>query len=82
MVNAQWRQGGNPKVYRGRHRWNKEDLEMTQQRRAWVAPIMTVLFLSVFLAGCPKRPEVTETAPKAIGPQGAIAMSANAILSP
>ena len=49
---------------------------MTQQRRAWVAPIMTILFLSVFLAGCPKRPEVTETAPKAIGPQGAIAMPA------
>lgn len=46
------------------------------QRRMWVGSSMTALVLSVFLVGCPKRPEVTETAPKAIGPQGAIAMPA------
>jgi len=36
----------------------------------------------LFLTGCPKRPEVAETAPKPIGPQGAIAMPAPALPSP
>ncbi len=49
---------------------------MVWQRRTWFSSIITLLFLSVFVAGCPKRPEIAETAPKAIGPQGAIAMPA------
>ena len=49
---------------------------MVWQRRTWLSSIITLLFLSVFMAGCPKRPEIAETAPKAIGPQGAIAMPA------
>jgi peptidoglycan-associated lipoprotein len=60
----------------GRHAWCKEGLEMVWQRRTWLSSIITLLFLSVFMAGCPKRPEIAETAPKAIGPQGAIAMPA------
>ncbi len=49
---------------------------MKQVRRSWVGSTITLVLLSFFLTGCPKRPEVTETAPKAIGPQGAIGMPA------
>jgi len=38
--------------------------------------------LSVVLAGCPKQPEIAETAPKAIGPQGAIAKPAFPLPAP
>jgi peptidoglycan-associated lipoprotein len=49
---------------------------MVWQRPRWLSSIITLLFLSVFMAGCPKRPEIAETAPKAIGPQGAITVPA------
>ena len=49
---------------------------MKQMRRSWIGSTITVVLLSFFLTGCPKRPEVAETAPKAIGPQGAIGMQA------
>jgi peptidoglycan-associated lipoprotein len=49
---------------------------MKQVRRSWVGSTITVVLLSFFLTGCPKRPEIAETAPKAIGPQGAIGMPA------
>ncbi|MBI3780148.1 MAG: peptidoglycan-associated lipoprotein Pal [candidate division NC10 bacterium] len=49
---------------------------MKQVRRSWAGSTITVVLLSFFLTGCPKRPEVAETAPKAIGPQGAIGMPA------
>jgi peptidoglycan-associated lipoprotein len=49
---------------------------MKQVRRSWVGSTITVVLLSFFLTGCPKRPEVAETAPKAIGPQGAMGMPA------
>ncbi len=48
---------------------------MMWQRRMWLSSMITLLFFSAFIAGCPKRPEIAETAPKAIGPQGAIEMS-------
>ncbi len=55
---------------------DKEELEMKQVWRPGVGSTITVLLVSVFLTGCPKRPEIAETAPKAIGPQGAISMPA------
>jgi len=48
---------------------------MKQKRHRWVGfLITTLLVVPFFLVGCPKRPEIAETTPKAIGPQGAIAM--------
>jgi len=48
---------------------------MKRQQPTWVGFfITTLLVVPFFLAGCPKRPEIAETTPKAIGPQGAIAM--------
>jgi peptidoglycan-associated lipoprotein len=48
---------------------------MKQQRQTWVGFFSaTLLVVPFFLVGCPKRPEIAETTPKAIGPQGAIAM--------
>jgi peptidoglycan-associated lipoprotein len=55
---------------------DKEELEMKQVWRPWTGSTITLLLVSVFLTGCPKRPEIAETAPKAIGPQGAISMPA------
>ncbi|MBF8262010.1 MAG: hypothetical protein HW376_1539 [candidate division NC10 bacterium] len=48
---------------------------MKQKRHRWVGFFVTTLLVVPFLlVGCPKRPEIAETTPKAIGPQGAIAM--------
>jgi peptidoglycan-associated lipoprotein len=48
---------------------------MKRQQPTWVGfLITTLLVVPFFLVGCPKRPEIAETTPKAIGPQGAIAM--------
>lgn len=49
---------------------------MRQVCRTWLGSVITLVCVSLFLSGCPKRPEVAETAPKPIGPQGAIAMPA------
>lgn len=51
---------------------------MNDVRRTCVSSTIALFLVLVFLTGCPKRPEVAETAPKAIGPQGAIAMPAPA----
>lgn len=46
---------------------------MKDVRRTCVSSTIALFLVLVFLTGCPKRPEVAETAPKPIGPQGAIA---------
>jgi len=56
---------------------DKEESEMKQVWRPGVGSTITVLLVLLLLTGCPKRPEIAETAPKAIGPQGAIAMPAS-----
>src|SRR5574341_33792 len=62
---------------------NKEGFEMKWQQPTWVGFFVTTLLVVPFLlAGCPKRPEIAETTPKAIGPQGAIAMPGPALPSP
>lgn len=56
---------------------------MRQKRHAWVGFFITTLLVVPFLlVGCPKRPEIAETSPKAIGPQGAIAMPGPALPPP
>ncbi|MBI4380108.1 MAG: peptidoglycan-associated lipoprotein Pal [candidate division NC10 bacterium] len=56
---------------------------MKQKRHAWVGFFITTLLVVPFLlVGCPKRPEIAETSPKAIGPQGAIAMPGPALPPP
>jgi len=56
---------------------------MKQKRYRWVGFFVTTLLVVPFLlVGCPKRPEIAETAPKAIGPQGAIAMPGPALPPP
>jgi peptidoglycan-associated lipoprotein len=51
---------------------------MKDVRRTCVSSTIALFLMLLFLTGCPKRPEVAETAPKPIGPQGAIAMPAPA----
>jgi peptidoglycan-associated lipoprotein len=59
----------------GISRRTKEGFEMKWQQPTWVGFFVTTLLVVPFLlVGCPKRPEIAETTPKAIGPQGAIAM--------
>ncbi|MEK6569055.1 MAG: peptidoglycan-associated lipoprotein Pal [candidate division NC10 bacterium] len=56
---------------------------MRQKRHAWIGFFITTLLVVPFLlVGCPKRPEIAETSPKAIGPQGAIAMPGPALPPP
>jgi len=56
---------------------------MKQKRHRWVGFFVTTLLVVPFLlVGCPKRPEIAETTPKAIGPQGAIAMPGPALSPP
>ena len=56
---------------------------MKQKRHRWVGFFVTTLLVVPFLlVGCPKRPEIAETTPKAIGPQGAIAMPGPALPPP
>jgi len=56
---------------------------MKQKRYRWVGFFVTTLLVVPFLlVGCPKRPEIAETTPKAIGPQGAIAMPGPALPPP
>ncbi|HYN22897.1 MAG TPA: peptidoglycan-associated lipoprotein Pal [Thermoanaerobaculia bacterium] len=56
---------------------------MKQKRHRWVGFFVTTLLVMPFLlVGCPKRPEIAETTPKAIGPQGAIAMPGPALPPP
>ncbi len=55
---------------------------MKEVRRTCVSSTIVLFLMLLFLTGCPKRPEVAETAPKPIGPQGAIAMPAPALPSP
>ena len=56
---------------------------MKQKRHRWVGVFVTILLVVPFLlVGCPKRPEIAETTPKAIGPQGAIAMPGPALPPP
>src|SRR3972149_8010885 len=62
---------------------NKEEFEMKQKRHRWAAFFTaTLLVVPFLLVGCPKRPEIAETTPKAIGPQGAIAMPGPALPPP
>src|SRR3990170_2373543 len=62
---------------------NKEGFEMNQKRQTWVGFFTaTLLVVPFLLVGCPKRPEIAETTPKAIGPQGAIAMPGPALPPP
>src|SRR3972149_1241004 len=62
---------------------NKEEFEMKRKRQTWAGFVVTILLVVPFLlVGCPKRPEIAETTPKAIGPQGAIAMPGPALPSP
>ena len=56
---------------------------MNQKRQTWVGFFTaTLLVVPFLLVGCPKRPEIAETTPKAIGPQGAIAMPGPALPPP
>lgn len=56
---------------------------MKWQQPRWVGFFVTTLLVVPFLlVGCPKRPEIAETTPKAIGPQGAIAMPGPALPPP
>ena len=56
---------------------------MKWQQPTWVGFFVTTLLVVPFLlVGCPKRPEIAETTPKAIGPQGAIAMPGPALPTP
>ena len=56
---------------------------MKRQRHALVGSFIAMLFVApLLLVGCPKRPEIAETTPKAIGPQGAIAMPSPAPAPP
>ena len=56
---------------------------MKRQQPTWVGFLITTLLVVPFLlVGCPKRPEIAETTPKAIGPQGAIAMPGPALAPP
>jgi peptidoglycan-associated lipoprotein len=56
---------------------------MNRKRQTWVGFFATTLLVVPFLlVGCPKRPEIAETTPKAIGPQGAIAMPGPALPPP
>ena len=55
---------------------------MKDVRRTCVSSTIALFLMLLFLTGCPKRPEVAETAPKPIGPQGVIAMPAPAPPSP
>lgn len=43
---------------------------MREVRRRWVGSTMMLLLVALFLAGCPKKPELVETAPLPIAPQG------------
>lgn len=49
---------------------------MKRVQYPWASSTITLLLVSLLMAGCPKRPEIAETSPKAIGPQGAIATPA------
>ena len=56
---------------------------MKWQQPTWIGFFVTTLLVVPFLlVGCPKRPEIAETTPKAIGPQGAIAMPSPALPPP
>ena len=56
---------------------------MKWQQPTWIGFFVTILLVVPFLlVGCPKRPEIAETTPKAIGPQGAIAMPGPALPTP
>lgn len=49
---------------------------MRWMQRAWVGSTLTLALMVLFLTGCPKRPEVVETVPRAIAPQGEVGMPA------
>ena len=49
---------------------------MRRMQRAWVGSTLTLALMVLFLTGCPKRPEVVETVPRAISPQGEVGMPA------
>lgn len=42
--------------------------------RSWVGSTITLGLIALFLTGCPKRPEVVETVPGPISPQGQVGM--------
>lgn len=55
---------------------------MRWMQRTWVGSTITLVLVALFLAGCPKRPEVVETVPKPIAPQGEVGMAAPKAVTP
>lgn len=49
---------------------------MRRRSRTWVGSAVTLVLATLFLTGCPKRPEVVETVPKPMAPQGEVGMPA------
>ncbi|MBZ0159824.1 peptidoglycan-associated lipoprotein Pal [Candidatus Methylomirabilis sp.] len=49
---------------------------MRWMSRAWVGSTVALVLVTLFLTGCPKRPEVVETVPKPMAPQGEVGMPA------
>jgi peptidoglycan-associated lipoprotein len=49
---------------------------MRWMQRTWVGSTITLALTVLFLTGCPKRPEVVETVPRPIAPQGEVGMPA------
>lgn len=49
---------------------------MRWMQRTWVGSTITLALVALFLTGCPKRPEVVETVPRPIAPQGEVGMPA------
>lgn len=45
---------------------------MRWTQRTWVGSTITLALVALFLTGCPKRPEVVETVPRPIAPQGEV----------
>ncbi len=45
---------------------------MRWMQRTWVGSTITLALMVLFLTGCPKRPEVVETVPRPIAPQGEV----------
>ncbi|MBI2883651.1 MAG: peptidoglycan-associated lipoprotein Pal [Candidatus Methylomirabilis oxyfera] len=51
-------------------------------QRTWVGSTITLVLVTLFLTGCPKRPEVVETVPKPMAPQGEVGAPAPKVAAP
>ncbi|MDD5560349.1 peptidoglycan-associated lipoprotein Pal [Candidatus Methylomirabilis sp.] len=47
---------------------------MRWMQRTWIGSTITLALTMLFLTGCPKRPDVVETVPRPMAPQGEVGM--------